>query len=250
MTQVFKHLGAFLAASSAVVAFAPSASALGTIVDLGPGAFSTGTPTTVGTATGGSPIDDQAAPDGFGDAFIDPFLLLGAAPTDTDIPGDSLNNANSVATTTSTFNLSSSNLTNGLRIKFNWAFQGNSTGVAALGDDDNFSIVLAKSGSLTERASVFSRNAPDYGFGSESIFIDSSSGIFGALTPGAYSLRITLNENDEGAGLSTAAGFNQITVTAVPFEFSPAMGLLAVGGLFGGSSILKRRKAANKVDLK
>ena len=244
MTQVFKHLGALLAASSAVLAFAPSASAI--IANLNPGDFSTTTPTTVGTATGGVPIDDQAAPDGFGFAFSDPFLLLGAAPTDTDIPGDSLNNANSVATS-STFFLSPSNLSNGTRIKFNWAFQGNSTGDSLFSDEDNFSIVLLNTGA-PQAASIFSREADDFGSGSESIFIDSTSGT--GLTSGVYRLRITLNENDDIFGNSTAAGFNQISVTAVPFEFSPAMGLLAVGGLFGGSSILKRRKAASKVDLK
>ena len=42
--------------------------------------------------------------------------------------------------------------------------------------------------------------------------------------------------------------FEDATATSVPFEFSPTLGLLLVGGLFGGSKLCRRYKSS-KVEI-
>ena len=251
MTQVFKHIGALLAAGSAVLAFAPSASALD--VSFSPDQFSNFeglvddvtnplAPNTINTNTA---TDVDGNRDGFNNFFNDPFLLLGANPGDTGIFSDSLTDDDSTAFSP-TFSIADGNITGRISVSYNFAFFGNSAGSGF--DDDDFSIFLQNT---TTFANVFvdGLEAPNFASGTRSVLLDSSDFAAVGASAGDYRLLIALNENGFNTN-STAVGFNEISVTAVPFEFSPALGLLAVGGLFGGSSVLKRRKAANKVDLK
>jgi hypothetical protein len=206
--------------------------------------------TGVNGATNG--IDNATGNAGFDNFFVsDDFLLLGANSTDTNITTDSRRSGNSVATSIPLhLNSSDLNPANGLRVNFNWVFDGNSLG--NVNDKDNFNITLTKN-DFSTTATIFDRTVdpsdslPGYGSGSESVFLTSAD--FSSpvnATPGDYILQIALNEN---ANLikSSAAGFNQISVAAVPFEFSPTQGLLAIGGLWGISTYLKRKKAVARL---
>ena len=61
------------------------------------------------------------------------------------------------------------------------------------------------------------------------------------VNPGdTFGFQIATTDNGLGPGIVTISA---PTTTSVPFEFSPALGLLAVGGLFGGSSLYRKQKA-------
>jgi hypothetical protein len=189
-------------------------------------------------------IDETDTPEGFGNAFSSTFLLLGANVNDS-IPTDSQTTDNSSAISEE-FLISDTNISNGfLNIKFNWAFQGDATGEDV--NQDNFNIYLIDSAQLNgTAASILSINSPG-GYGSDTEDLDVN---ISALTAGNYRLRIDLNENT--GPTSSAAGFNNISVSevaAVPFEFSPTQGLLMVGAFFGLSSYLKHRKTASKLEI-
>ncbi|BAU63918.1 hypothetical protein STA3757_12870 [Stanieria sp. NIES-3757] len=195
-----------------------------------------------------SDINVKSPPDGFGNGttgfFADPFLLLGANPSNTSITTDSLRNNNSEAESYS-FSISQTDITNGIKLNFAWAFQGNATGAA--GDKDNFNIFLENI-DTSDRFTVFTQSlnrtgtSPNFvttGYGSndqQTAFADTID-----MTPGDYRVLITLNENTNTR--SSAAGFDNFVVSnAVPFEFSPSQGLFLVGGFWGLSNLIKRRK--------
>ncbi|VEP18382.1 conserved exported hypothetical protein [Hyella patelloides LEGE 07179] len=194
------------------------------------------TPSTLGdnSASGALAIDNSE----FGDIFADgdTFLLLGATSDDASIAASS-DDVNSSGQS-GLFSVTTDNITNGLDVTFDWAFQGN--GEAS----DSFSVSIAGSGGL-----VTLLNQPTYGGGTFSQNVDVSS-----LTAGDYTFFISLAESNTPFSGNSAAGFDNISITevpsaAVPFVFSPALGLFFVGGLFGGSSYLKRKQTA-KIDLK
>jgi hypothetical protein len=195
--------------------------------------------TGVTTAPGSSNIDNSTTIPSFGDKFSDSgtFLLLGTNnPAGSTIQGSGGVNSSG---TSPTFELTSSNISRGLDLSFDWAFQGNSgTGgpnnVYGTTNADSFRVFIANP-DLDETVLAFQQSA--YGSGSFNDTVDISS-----LTPGNdYSVYVSLTE---AAGLgNSAAGFDNIGV-GVPFEFSPSLGLLMMGGLFGGHTYLKRRKLA------
>jgi hypothetical protein len=214
-----------------------------------------GTTGAVNAVAGSNAIDNATDASGFDDFFgTNDFLLLGSKTTDSTIIGDTVRGGNSIADSR-LFPLNSVDLSNGINIDFNWAFDGNANGNSS--NKDNFSIVLY-SEDESNQADVFSQKVDQgppvsigYGTGSEKIFLNGTN-FESPATAGNYFLRLQLNENGttsttlplSSTNYSTAAGFNNVSVSAVPFEFSPAQGLLAVGGLWGISAYLKRRKAA------
>ena len=233
-----KNLGTLFTAAVSLLLAATSSHALS--VNLAPDQFTS----TLGEAddvVGNHPIDEATAPDGFGGAFTNDFLLLGSPTTATTIRGDGFNDSNSGAQS-SLFSITSDDITDGIVVNFNWAFNGDSPGFAGL-DQDNFSISLIKSDSSAFASVLTSAATAGYGSGSESVTINT-----GTLTAGDYRLQINLNENSSGLGtFSTAAGFNQITLenpsVSVPFEFSPSLGLIIMGGIFVTTHYAKSRKA-------
>jgi hypothetical protein len=233
----------FLLAASSIVLTGLPAQAIN--ITLSPSQF-----TKLGTggivdnnASSTSNINITAPNDGFGDGtngfFDSNFLLLGANPGD-NITTDSNQDENSTARST-TFNLSTNDVAQAVQIKFQWAFQGNSLGIPDE-DQDNFNIRLARIGGGSNV--FFSKSAPT-GYGGNK----NEQHTFAAdtLTAGDYRMTITLNENAD-TGTSSAAGFNQISVQNVPFEFSPSTGLLMVGGFLGFTYLKKRRQVALSVD--
>lgn len=199
----------------------------------------------VTTVSGGNLIDDNTGNAGFDNFFgSDDFLLLGANSIDSNITTDSRDNGNSVARS-SLFSLNQTDFNNGILVNFKWAFDGNSTGGFA--DQDNFNIGLFKD-DLTTMAPVLTRNAPiGYASGSESVLLSAANFNVNPPSSGDYFLEIVLNENSDNSSHSSAAGFNNISVSSssVPFEFSPAQGLLAIGSFWGISAFIKRRKTAS-----
>ena len=170
----------------------------------------------------------------FGDIFADgdTFLLLGATSANANIAASSPN-VNATATFAN-FEISSDNVSDGsLNFSFDWAFAGDNDAL------DNFFVGIGPTGGSVTNFVTFQAS---YGSGTFDQSIDISG-----LTPGNYDLVVSLTEST-GPG-NSAAGFDNIAISSVPFEFSPALGLFLVGGLFGGSSYLKRKKAA-KIDLK
>lgn len=187
-----------------------------------------------------SDINVKSPPDGFGDGtngfFLEEFLLLGARPSDTSIPTDSLVDNNSTAESPS-FSVDSEDITKGIKLKFTWAFRGNATGDTA--DKDNFNILLVNVDTL-DTFDVFTRDLADPGNGYGSSYTQVATADTTGMTAGNYKVSIELNENTNLN--SSAAGYDDFEITNVPFEFSPSQGLLLIGGFWGLSFFMKRRK--------
>jgi hypothetical protein len=197
----------------------------------------------VGVATNAAPINTAtfAGGNGYGGLFTQNFLLLGATPTDTNIPTDSLRNNNSVATSQQLITLTAADIINGVGLSFRFGYNGNSTGVVGLSDNDNFAIALINiTGGANGVGNFITRNAPIY---STNTAISTILTPVINLQPGTYRLRITVNENADDSDNSTAAGFNNIEIAPVPFEFSPVIGVGLLGLAWGAN---KLRKAVKK----
>jgi len=70
------------------------------------------------------------------------------------------------------------------------------------------------------------------------------------FTAGTYSLRVSLNEpGDGGGGDNQAAGFNQFTVEAIPFDFEPSLGIGLLGLGFGLNKVRKNWKAKKSIEV-
>lgn len=199
-------------------------------------------------AAAGIPIDQNTPPNGFGDVFDQTFILLGANVTDGNIPLDSLNNNNSIAVS-NTFELDATDVSQVLEIEYNWAFNGNSTGGA--GDQDNFSIALFSQSQSVFETIVQQNAGAGYGFQNDATSSIAANTIADATD---YRLVITLNENADFFGRSSAAGFNQITLSnpstppppGVPFGFSTNASLVVFGAAFYGVNRLRKKMAAKK----
>jgi hypothetical protein len=197
-------------------------------------------------APGNSTIDNTAPTSGFGDVFDDAagntFLLLGANPG--DLADDGNNNAGQ---TIAQYTFTLDNASDPLRISFDWAFEGNSTGNAASLDTDNFGIRLIGLASpvLLTRAVTDPDDGNGYGSGSESFTISPSQ-----LTAGNnYTLRIILNENFDDFNNNSAAGFDNITIESVPFGFSTNASLIVFGTAFYGINRMRKKMAAKKLEM-
>jgi len=228
-----KQIGLFAITASSLLLIAKPSQAV--IADLSPADFSTGTGVSVSNAS--SPINQNE----FDIGFTSDFLILGANQANANI-GNSVDDAN-FRSESNVFSINQYNINQGsINVAFNWAFDGNSTGSA--GDQDNFSITLRKFLTPTTSsiaAPIFSRSTANtgFGYGAGSEFVSVNTNTLNAND--SYFIRVALNENSEPT--NSAFGINDIEVVAVPFEFSPAQGLLAVGGFWGVSTFIKRRKA-------
>ena len=198
----------------------------------------------VNNAPGNSTIDNTATTsNGFGDHFSDAdsntFLLLGASDPNSTINAGTNNaqeGANSLALSTN-FEIDETNRTNGLDVSFDWAFQGTNDIF------DEFVVAIANS-DFSEFQTLIEQDT--YGSGT----VNQSFDVSGLAAGTDYSLYVAVNEADNFG--NSAAGFDNITVAptsvGVPFEFSPSLGLLMMGGLFGGHAYLKRRRSAANVN--
>ena len=186
----------------------------------------------VNNAPGNSAIDNSATIN-FGDHFDDSgtFLLLGTS--DATGSAGSGNPSQNTVSLSQQFDITSSNHASGLYVSFDWAFNGT--------DDTNDSFVV-KISDQDENNILDIMTQSSYGSGTFNQKVDVSSLAVGT----DYNLLVILNEQASD-GRNSAAGFDNISV-AVPFEFSPGLGLLMMGGLFGGSTYLKKRKLAANVN--
>ena len=202
----------------------------------------------INNAAGNSTIDNTATPNGFGSQFDDnngnSFLLLGATDTNSTIDGIPTNSVQDNVNVTATsvpFNISSDNISDGaLNFGFDWSFQGTNEAL------DSFFIGIAPTGTGSSNI-IFPLlvNQTSYGSGTFNSNYDVSG-----LSAGNYDLIVSLTEST-GTG-NSAAGFDNFAISEppndVPFGVSPNSGLLILSVLFGGSSYLKRRKSAAKIE--
>ena len=127
----------------------------------------------------------------------------------------------------------------GATISFNWNFLTNET--AGGNNDYAFVIIDRVSSSLpTILADVTNAITPTSPFSFQTTFNTFTSA---PLTAGTHTISFGVVDIDDTTGNSGLLVDN-FTVTAVPFEFSPAAGLLALGVLFGVDRL--RRKIANR----
>ena len=189
-------------------------------------------------------INTTDKPDGFatdGDRFFDDnFILLGAESEDATVDSNLLfSNINSSAVTES-FDLFSENPDSPIVIKFDWIFQGNGSGLLGI-EPDNFTITLVNAD--TSNTALDLILATDYDSGSVSTVIKP-----GNLTAGNYTLAANLFEAGSLAlgEENSAAGIGNLSVAAVPFEFSPSLGIFLVSGFFSLSYFRKKEATPSK----
>jgi hypothetical protein len=217
-----------------------------------------------------STINQTGTPNGFGNFFQsqnDPFTVLGSSPNST-IPSG---NNNSILTSTAVSNqitISSANAGKPLFLNFDWSFQGNSLGVEGI-RLDTFTVSLVSVG-------VDGSGNPNF---SSDLFITNqyqekrgeSLSISGGLVAGNYKVKISVIEptvistefitqnnltltslqiaNYQAALAldNSAAGIDNLDISAVPFEFSPTLGVLIVGSFWGLLSWKKQKANASKL---
>lgn len=218
LTTIFAATVGSLVASASFAGVA-SAAVLAPSTFTGPG---TGGSTTAGAAPGDA-LNTTANPNGFNNFFTGSYVSVGATGNQTI--GSSQAGGTSVAT--SPITLTAADIAFGaLNIKFDYAFAG----TGPVSGADAFTVALLNPAGDNTLGTFFTlsgaNNAPFFLTGTN---VTSTVNI-SALTPGSYNIGLIVAELGFDAG-NSAAGFNNIDVTAVPFEFSP-LGLVAVGGAY------------------
>jgi hypothetical protein len=143
-----------------------------------------------------------------------------------------------------------------LQVVFNYVFRG--IGDAGSVTPPNFSVQLIKftgvGDAFTLTGNLFSLAATPtgggfYQFDNRAVSQITQFDISGQ-TAGNFGLRINVNEpNDGGGGDNQAAGFNQFTVEAIPFDFEPSLGIGLLGLGFGLNKVRKNWKAKKKTEV-
>lgn len=205
-------------------------------------------------------INTTNAPDGFGnydgssDNFFEPandsFILLGSEP-DEAISVNS--NPPLLETNIAVFNgieITTENQSKDLSIEFDWIFQGNQQEVAGF-NLDIFTVALVGTGTdllggtVDVDLELLATNQYDYDR-------DYSYTVDGGLLVGSYTLQASVIESIDLPLTNllsvdnSAAGLDNISVTAIPFEFSPTFGLLIVVSLWGLSRFWKHKINSSK----
>lgn len=206
-------------------------------------------------------INTTSTPNGFGNFFAeqdDPFLLLGDASNQT-ISDDDLTVGVSLATSES-IEISSENANQDLVLNFDWIFQGDSTGIAGI-NVDTFSVTLIGGGidalgnpNVNTDLLVENQYGKNRG---ESLSLPRNLPIgtyniqFSVIEPTVVDPNILIGTNLTNTEASfilandnSAAGIDNLSVSSVPFEFTPTTGLLIVGSIWG---LLRWQKRKNLV---
>jgi hypothetical protein len=216
-----------------------------------------------------STINQTVTPEGFGSFFAEednPFLLLGAS-SGTTIPLDDHGVGVSIATSENIVILEE-NANKDLVLNFDWIFQGNSEGTLGL-IDDTFSVALVGAGTdlLGNTVNVETDLLVTNEYGSKR---GEELAISGGLNTGTYNIVISLTEPSidpldpidplpllssdvplaAGPSDNSAAGIDNLSVSSVPFEFSPTTGLFIVGGFWGLLRWQKRKNIVSNNELK
>jgi hypothetical protein len=104
--------------------------------------------------------------------------------------------------------------------------------------------------------SVSVNNGSSDVFSQSSVAIEGDSGHssfnFGSSPLIASQLKIrfdstNLSTGADNIGIDNVQFSQQASSAAVPFEFSPSLGLLLIGGLFGGKHLYRKQKASKVV---
>jgi hypothetical protein len=143
-------------------------------------------------------------------------------------------------------------------VDFNWNFLTNDGSSSLLGDSDFAFTTLYKEGSdlstrTIDRLSDSTGTVPTMSSGSTNFSTTSGnthqtySKTFTNLTPGTYTLGFGVVDAD-GSDRSSGLLVDNVNVRAVPFEFSPSLGLGVVAVIFGCDRL--RRQIKVKSDIK
>lgn len=231
---------------------------------LAPGNFTTianqSSPSVTGVATAGGTLNTTALDTGntrtvanqvggFGGFFASDFVSVGGL-TNTTI-GGSVRRQNSAAQS-QTFTLGSASLAADLVLKFDFIFAGY-IGPSA---SSNFVIQLADSLGNTENfASTTLINSNPQPPANNGRFQSTSGidqiGIISAanlalFAPGNFTVQIVVDEPFSSTPTNTVAGFNNISIQTVPYEFEAIGGIGLLGLFFGVKKVRKNLKAKNK----
>jgi hypothetical protein len=168
-----------------------------------------------------------------------------------------------------TFNITQADVDSGknqLRLKFNWSYLTNDSTDSILGDQDfafftlydansdistrSINVLDDSSGNISyplgsEVTNFQGTNTTYYNTGNQYIYESSS------LAAGDYTYKVGFGVVDvDGVDRTSALLVDNINVEQIPFEFSPTLGLLIVGALFGGSRLRSRFKSNNPIEIK
>ena len=175
---------------------------------------------------------------GFSDFFSTNYGLLGGLSTGT---ANSLAfNSGSSSAFSAPFTTAGAGPTDNISITFDYAFSGNTPGT----DSANvFFFDLDDGGSFN----VFVTSLTLYGSQAGASFLLPAN-LFESTRN--YQFAFQLIETDNTSSFNSAFGFDNVTIQSqVPFEFSPALGVLGLAGLFGANQfrkkIAKRKQAVD-----
>ncbi|MDX1977108.1 MAG: hypothetical protein SFT94_05485 [Pseudanabaenaceae cyanobacterium bins.68] len=219
-----KNLTAIIGATVGSLAASASFAGMASAAVLAPSTFNgtgTGGSVTAGALAAGT-LNTTAPANGFGSFFSSDYVSVGATGGQTI----SASQDGGASVASSPITLSASDIAFGaLNISFNYAFAG----LGPVSGADSFTVALLNAAGTTNLGTFFTLS------GSTGVTFSTNGTAGGsvnisALTPGSYNIGLIVSELSFDAG-NSAAGFSNIDVTAVPFEFSP-LGLVAVGGAY------------------
>lgn len=146
---------------------------------------------------------------------------------------------------------------NGFKLSFNWAYLTNDGQAAnSLGNQDYSFVSLVNTGSSTNEITVLGDSSQsisnptannDYNHSTTTYYSEGNTytKTVTGLAAGDYTYRVGFGVVDvDGSDRSSALLLDNFQAQQVPFEFSPTLGLLIVGGIFGGNRL--RRRWQNK----
>ena len=213
--------------------------------------------TTVGTGTAAGTLNstaldfaDKIAVDqigGFGGFFSSNFISVGGL--DNQTIGGSIRQINSRARS-QVINLNAVDLNVGVLLRFDYIFAGyigsgaSSNFVIQLTDVFNNSLDFTSvtlDNSITGQPPGFNgRFQRISGRNQTGVILGSALSQF---QPGEFTVQIAVDEPTSSNPTNTVAGFNNISIEAVPYEFEAAAGVLLFAGYFAGKRYLKNKKA-------
>jgi len=175
---------------------------------------------------------------GFSNFFSSDYGLLGGLST--GIANSSAFNSGSSSAYSSSFTTASAAPTDNISITFDYAFSGNTPGT----DSANVFFFDVDNGGAND---VFVTSLSVYGSQAGASFLLPAILFNPAIN---YQFAFQLSETANSNLFNSAFGFDNITVQSqVPFEFSPALGVLGLAGLFGANQfrkkIAKRKQAVD-----
>jgi len=189
---------------------------------------------------------------GFGNFFGGNFLAIGGLGSETI--GDSTRGINTRANS-AVFALTGAALALGLQVSFDYRFAGY---IGAAGPS-TFLVQLADGvGPLANRLTFTTIALNNQGVGFSGLFNEASATAFTStltaaqlapFAPGNFFVSINVDEPSSAGATNTVAGFRNITIEAIPFDFEPSLGIGLLGLGFGLNKVRKNWKAKKNTEV-